>query len=362
MLGVHDFQFYQTRKINDLPRTTTDRFCSLVSFTIKVQWPESSRLLVLLPSSLSFSSSPATSAGVEPANSTAKLMRLQPQPQPLSRLISMTMIITLPRAGMDITRKLVMAHSPSRPFHTIKPQTYMGHTSRMQVQVQALPALVLVDAAYAMEDSKIHTVLSLIHLSSMRCTRQGRTWQQGNPRGGAGVTNYDLLQAAGLSSSDPYAVTRGPSTRSGLSHGPSQSGTSGLTRSQSQGTSTLPTTMEGYPMPMPAPAPGYQGGQDGAYTPDEKARYSASYAPGGVVSTMPPDEDEDAYDGYQEQPSGTLENPHSPGFAGPRAGEGAYEQSGRAPYAQEEAARASFADDEDYGYSSGQRVLRVANE
>ncbi|KAH9056663.1 hypothetical protein EDB87DRAFT_1635670 [Lactarius vividus] len=196
----------------------------------------------------------------------------------------------------------------------------------------------------------------------------GRTWQQGIPRGGAGVTNYDLLQAAGLASSDPYAVTRGPSTRSGLSQGHSQSGASGLTRSQSQGTSTLPTTVEGYtvpvPMPMPTPAPGYQG-QDAAYVPDEKTRYSASYTPGGGVSTMPPDEDEDAYDGYQERPSGTLDNPHSPGFAGPHAGEDVDgEQNVRAPYAlgHQEAARASFADDDDYGYNSGQRVLRVANE
>jgi len=170
----------------------------------------------------------------------------------------------------------------------------------------------------------------------------GRAWQQGNSQGGAGVPNYDILQAAGLASSDPYAVTRGPSTRSGLSYGHSQSGASGLSRSQSQGTSALPTTPEGYPMPMPTPAPGYPGGQDAAYVPDEKTRYSASYAPGGGVSTMPPDEEEDAYDGYQEQPSGTLDNPHTPGF--------------------EEAARASFADDEDYGYNSGQRVLRVANE
>ncbi len=191
----------------------------------------------------------------------------------------------------------------------------------------------------------------------------GRTWQQGNPRGGAGVTNYDILQAAGLSSSDPYAVARGPSTRSGLSHGNSQSGASGLTRSQSQGTSTLPTTVEGYPLAMPMPASGYPGGQDTAYVPGEKARYSASYAPapGGGISTIPLDEDEDAYDGYQEQPSGTLDNPHSPGFAGPRVGEDADERNGRAPYAQEreEAGRASFADDEDYGFSSGQRVLRV---
>ena len=173
----------------------------------------------------------------------------------------------------------------------------------------------------------------------------GRAWQQGTPHGSTGVANYDLLQAVGLASSDPYAVTRGPSTRSGLSYGQSQSGASGLTRSQSQGTSTLPTTVEGHPMPMPTPAPGYPGGQDAANAPNEKARYSASYAPGGGVSTMPPDEEEDAYDGYQEGPSGTLDNPHSPGFAGPRAGG--------------EAARESFADDEDYGYNSGQRVLRV---
>jgi len=189
----------------------------------------------------------------------------------------------------------------------------------------------------------------------------GRAWQQGIPRSGTGgVTNFDILQAAGLSSSDPYAVTRGASTRSGLSYGQTQSGTNGLQRNLSQGTSTLPTTVEEYPMPMPTPAPVYPVGQDTAYVPNEKARYSASYAPGGGVSTMPPDVEEDPYDGYQE-PSRTLDNPHSPGFAGPRADE---EQNAPAPYAQEreEAARASFADDEDYGYTVGQRVLRVANE
>ncbi|KAH9174209.1 hypothetical protein EDB89DRAFT_1953755 [Lactarius sanguifluus] len=195
----------------------------------------------------------------------------------------------------------------------------------------------------------------------------GRTWQQGIPRGGAGVTNHDLLHAAGLASSDPYAVTRGPSTRSGLSQGHSQSGTSGLTRSQSQGTSTLPTTVEEYPVPvaMPTPAPVYQGGQDATYVPNEKTRYSASYTPGGGISTVPPDEDEDAYDGYQERPSGRLDNPHSPGFSGPHAGGNAdEEQNLRAPYAlgHQEATRASIADDDDYGYNSGQRVLRVANE
>lgn len=190
----------------------------------------------------------------------------------------------------------------------------------------------------------------------------GRTWQQGIPNGGTGGANFDILQAAGLSSSDPYAVTRGPSTRSGLTFGQSQSGLSGLTRSQSQGTSTLPTTAEGYPMPVPMPAPVYPGGQDTAYVPNERAQYPASYAPGAGASTMPPDVDEDAYGGYQDQPSGTLNNPHSPGFAGPRAGNDADDgQNVRAPYAQEpeEAARASFADDEDYGFTVGQRVLRV---
>lgn len=117
-------------------------------------------------------------------------------------------------------------------------------------------------------------------------------------------------------------------------------------------------------MPVPTPAPGYPRGQEAAYVPNEKARYSASYAPGGGASTMPPDEDEDPYDGYQQQPYGTLNNPHSPGFAGPRAGEDADEDQNvrvRVPYSQdrEEAPRASFADDEDYGYNSGQRVLRV---
>jgi hypothetical protein len=192
----------------------------------------------------------------------------------------------------------------------------------------------------------------------------GRSWQQGTPLVGPGGTNFDILQAAGLSSSDPYAVTRGASTRTGLTYGQNQSGTSGLTRSQSQGTSTLPTTTEGYsmPVPVPTPAPVYPGAQDTAYVPNEKARYSASYAPGGGVSTMPPDVDEDAYDGYQEQPSAALNNPHSPGFAVPRAGEDAdEEQNVRAPYSQEreEAARVSLADDEDYAYTVGQRVLRV---
>ena len=179
----------------------------------------------------------------------------------------------------------------------------------------------------------------------------GRGWQQGTPLVGPGGTNFDILQAAGLSSSDPYAVTRGPSTRAPLLYGQSQPGTSGLMRNQSQGASTLPTS-----------APVYPGAQDTAHVANENARYSASYAPGVGVSTMPPDVDEDAYDGYQEQPSAALTNPHSPGFAGPRVGEDAdEEQNVRAPYSPEPegAARVSLADDEDYGYSVGQRVLRV---
>ncbi|KAI0303482.1 hypothetical protein B0F90DRAFT_1377825 [Multifurca ochricompacta] len=188
----------------------------------------------------------------------------------------------------------------------------------------------------------------------------GRSWQAGNLHSSAGVANYDLLQAAGLASSDPYAVTRGPSTHSGLSQSQGHSAVSGLTRSQSQGASTLPTSVESYPVPMPAP--GYLGGQDVVYSP-EKARYSASYAPAGGASTMPPDDEEDPYSGYQDQSSAQLDNPHSPGILGPRDDD-EDEELARLPYPHEheEAARESFADDEDYGYNTGQRVLRVANE
>jgi hypothetical protein len=180
-----------------------------------------------------------------------------------------------------------------------------------------------------------------------------RSWHQGNPHGGAGAAPYDILHAAGLAGSDPYAVTRKTSTA--LSHTQSQSGISGLTR-----TSTLPTTAESYPMPTP---PGYPGMPDTPYPP-EKARYSASYVPGGV-STMPPDE-EDAYGGFHGQPSAALENPHSPGIAEPHTREdGLDEVVGRyedVPYPREpeEPARASIADDEDYGFNSGRRVLRVS--
>jgi hypothetical protein len=186
------------------------------------------------------------------------------------------------------------------------------------------------------------------------------SWNQGSLRGGAGALNYDLVHAAGLAGGDPYAVTRGASTNSGFSH--SQSGMSGLARSLSQGASTLPTSAENYP--MPTPAPGYPSGQDTPY-PSKKSRYSASFPLGGGVSTMPPDGDEDVYGGYQDQPSAGLDNPQSPGLAGPRARSG--EDEGIAekythdsyPHEQEEAARTSFADDDDYGYNSGQRVLRV---
>jgi hypothetical protein len=185
-----------------------------------------------------------------------------------------------------------------------------------------------------------------------------RSWHQGSPQGGPGAAPYDLLHAAGLAGSDPYAVTRKTSTA--LSHSQSQSGISGLSRNQSQGASTLPTTVESYPM---TPAPGYPVGQDTPYPP-EKARYSASYAPGGGVSTMPPDGDEDAYGGYHDQLAAPLENPHSPGIEEPDAREdGLDELVGRfedGSYAREpeEPARASIADDEDYGFS-GRRVLRV---
>lgn len=184
------------------------------------------------------------------------------------------------------------------------------------------------------------------------------SWHQGNLRGGTEVTTYDLLHAAGLSGSDPYAVTRAPSTR--LTHSLSQSGTAGLMRSQSQGTSSLPMTPEGFPMPTPAPA---YPGQDRPYPP-EKARYSASYAPGGGIPTMPSEGDVDVYGGYQDQPSAQLDNPHSPGILGPDAREDEHEEVANQyepPYSHghDEPARASLADDEDYGYSIGNRVLRV---
>jgi len=183
-------------------------------------------------------------------------------------------------------------------------------------------------------------------------TESRRSWNQKSLRGGEGteVTTYDMLQAAGLSGSDPYAVTRAPSTR--LANLPMQSGVSGLTRSHSQGTSTLLTTAENYPMPTTAPA--YPGGQDRPYPP-EKARYSGSYPPAG---------DADVYSGYQDQPSVVLDNPHSPGLPPPRAQdehEDVAEQFEPSPF-REEPARASLADDEDYGYNIGNRVLRVANE
>lgn len=180
-----------------------------------------------------------------------------------------------------------------------------------------------------------------------------RSWNQGTLRGGGGteVTTFDMLQAAGLSGSDPYAVTRAPSTR--LANLPMQPGVSGLTRSQSQGaTSMLPTTTENYPMPTAAPS--YPGGQDRPYPP-EKARYSGLYHPA---------EDADVYGGYQDQSSPSMDNPHSPSVPAPRAQdehEDAAELYEPSPYphAREEAARASLADDEDYGYHIGNRVLRV---
>ena len=181
-----------------------------------------------------------------------------------------------------------------------------------------------------------------------------RSWNQGSVRvgggGGSEVTTYDMLQAAGLSGSDPYAVTRAPSTR--LANLPMQSGVNGLKRSQSQGTSALPTTAEDFPMPTAAPA--YPGGLDRPYPP-EKARYSGSYPPAG---------DTDVYGGYQDQPSASLNNPHSPGLPALRAQdehEDIAEQHEPSPFphAREEPARASLADDEDYGYNIGNRVLRV---
>jgi len=192
--------------------------------------------------------------------------------------------------------------------------------------------------------------------------RQSWIQTQGIPRGGPGVAPYDLVQAAGLNDGDPYAVARATSQR--LNHSQSKSGMSGPTRSQSQGTSILPPSTESHL--MPTPAPGYPGGQDTPYPP-EKARYSASYAPGGGISTMPPDVNEEAYSGYQDQPSVSLDNPYSPGFAGPSAQDEHQEVAGEYedvpdPHRHGDSARASLADDEDYGYNSGHRVLRVANE
>jgi hypothetical protein len=183
-------------------------------------------------------------------------------------------------------------------------------------------------------------------------TESRHSWNQGSLRGGTEVTTYDMLQAAGLSGSDPYAVTRAPSTR--LGNNPSLSGLNVLTRRQSQGTTTLPTTAENYPMPTAAPA--YPGGQDGPYPP-EKARYSGSHA-------TPAAGDADVYGGYQDQPSASLDNPHSPGLPGPRARDELEDVAEQFepdphPHVREEPARASLADDEDYGYNVGNRVLRV---
>ena len=183
-----------------------------------------------------------------------------------------------------------------------------------------------------------------------------QSWTQGIPRGGPGVAPYDLIQAAGLNDGDPYAVARATSQR--LHHSQSKSGVSGPTGNQSYGTSILPPSTESYP--MPTPAPGYPDSQDTPY-PAEKARYSASYAPAGGVSTMPPDVNEEAYSGYQDQPSAFLDNPHSPGFVGPGVQDEQQEVAGEYddPHQNGDSARASLADDEDYGYNSGHRVLRV---
>ncbi len=107
---------------------------------------------------------------------------------------------------------------------------------------------------------------------------------------------------------------------------------------------------------MPTAAPAYPGGQDGPY-PNEKARYSGSHA-------TPAAGDAEVYGGYQDQPSASLDNPHSPGLPGPRAQDGLEDvaeqfEPGPHPHAHEEPARASLADDEDYGYNVRNRVLRV---
>jgi len=195
-----------------------------------------------------------------------------------------------------------------------------------------------------------------------------RSWHQGGPQGGPAIASYDILQAAGLAGSDPYAVTRRTSTGLPMLPGQLQPGNNGLNRSQSKGASAiLPTTAETETYPTSTPAPGYPGGQDTPYPP-EKARYSASYAPGGVTSTMPPDIEEDPYSGYNDQPSASLDNPHSPGIGETHAREDELEdvvgqyQDSPFPREHEEPARASIADDEDYGYNSGRRMLRVANE
>jgi len=185
------------------------------------------------------------------------------------------------------------------------------------------------------------------------------SFPSGIPQGDMGVPTYDILQAAGLASSDPYAVTRGPSMR--LLNGRNPSATDGLTRRRGQGGSTLTTAVED----LQTSAPGYPGGQDTPYPP-EKARYSASYTPAGTASAAPASADADVYGGYLEQPSAQLDNPHSSGFAEDHGREDEHEETaeqfehGIQPH--EEPARASFADDEDYGYSSTHRVLRVANE
>jgi hypothetical protein len=81
---------------------------------------------------------------------------------------------------------------------------------------------------------------------------------------------------------------------------------------------------------------------------------------------MPPDIDEDPYGGISDQMSLPLDNPHSPGLVETHGREDGVEdvvgehQDGPFLREHEEPARASIADDEDYGYS-GRRVLRVGH-
>ena len=206
-------------------------------------------------------------------------------------------------------------------------------------------------------------------------------------RGNTTGPDYDLLDAAALTGTagDPYAVARGPSTRTGTtqySNSGSGSGSGGaLSRNQSQNAREMlsPSVEEDYPLTTAFAGTSDGHGAPAYYSPQVQPDSYATYngAEGAVQHVPEPQHDVDPYGGYIDaspSPGMPIPNPHSP-FAEMSP---AHQQTASPDDTDDEDdhmpsahdahsagqhvlgdSRASLGDQEDYGYESERRVLRV---
>ncbi|TFY78656.1 hypothetical protein EWM64_g5354 [Hericium alpestre] len=195
--------------------------------------------------------------------------------------------------------------------------------------------------------------------------------QQLRYRGNTGVPDnqnpsYDLLAAAGLQGvgSDPYALTRGPSQSARPQYPPQPQSQPGVARNPSNrdalsSENHYPSSnTSGQPYGQP---PYYQETAPAQLQQQQARNVPAALAPGRVPA------DGSAYGGYLDT-GATMPNPHSPRPNTPPSpveseAELVRPDAGHLQHIVEnDDSQPSLHDEEDYGYDSGRRVLRVANE